>query len=47
MDMARWFAAGGRSKRARALLRPVVDRFTDAVTTADLIAARDLLASWD
>jgi predicted ATPase len=47
IDMATWFSAHGRSKRARALLQPVVDRFRDGATTADLMVARDLLASWD
>jgi predicted ATPase/DNA-binding winged helix-turn-helix (wHTH) protein len=46
IDMGRWIAARGRPERARSLLQPVVDRFTDGTTTVDLIAARDLLASW-
>ncbi len=46
IDLARHFAAQGRSERAMALLQPVVARFADGVRTADLRTAEDLLATW-
>jgi tRNA A-37 threonylcarbamoyl transferase component Bud32 len=40
---ARLMAAAGRTDEARQLLRPVYDWFTEGLTTADLVAAREVL----
>ncbi len=45
IDLARLKASQGQHVEARALLRPVFDRFTEGHDTADLIAAESLLAA--
>ena len=47
IDLANRLAAQGRPKQARALLRPVVDKFVAATASADVRIAKDLLAGWD
>ena len=44
MSLARLWRGHGRHDDARALLRPVYDWFTEGFATADLSAARELLA---
>ena len=43
-SLARLLARQGKREEARALLAPVYDRFTEGFDTADLIAAKALLA---
>jgi predicted ATPase/DNA-binding winged helix-turn-helix (wHTH) protein len=47
VDLAALMAAQGRSESARALLQPVFERFVEGSDTADLRAAKRLLASFD
>ena len=44
-DLAALFASQGRSESGRALLEPVFEPFTEGLDTADLKAAKRLLAS--
>jgi tetratricopeptide (TPR) repeat protein len=44
-DLAALLASEGRSKRGRAVLEPVFERFTEGFATADLRAAKRVLAS--
>lgn len=46
-DLATLWAAQGRFDGARALLHPVFEQFTEGFDTADLKAARRLLATWN
>jgi hypothetical protein len=46
IDLARRLASQGKPERAKALLRPVVERFAEPSATADLRIAESLLASW-
>ncbi len=46
IDLARRLAAQGRPERATALLQPVFDQFAAGSRTADLRAAKSLLATW-
>jgi predicted ATPase len=46
IDWAKLWNAQQRPERAKALLQPVVDRFSGAFKTADLRVAEALLASW-
>jgi predicted ATPase/DNA-binding winged helix-turn-helix (wHTH) protein len=45
-DLAALWAGRGQSAKARALLRPVFERFTEGANTADLQAATRLLSNW-
>jgi len=45
VDLAALWAAEGQRQRARELLRPVFEQFTEGLDTADLLAAKQLLAS--
>jgi predicted ATPase len=45
MSLARWRGRQGRSDDAKPILAPVYDRFTEGLETADLRAARVLLAA--
>ena len=45
MSLARWRHAQGRTANARMLLAQVYDRFTEGFASADLNAARNLLAA--
>ena len=45
IDLAGLWATQGRPERARALLQPVFEQFTEGFDTADLQAAERLLAS--
>jgi predicted ATPase len=44
-DLATLFARQGRSGRGRAVLEPVFEQFTEGFATADLRAAKQVLAS--
>jgi predicted ATPase/DNA-binding winged helix-turn-helix (wHTH) protein len=44
-DLAALFASQGRSESGRALLEPVFEQFTEGLDTADLMAAKRMLAS--
>ncbi len=44
-DLAAQWAAKGRAEDGRALLRPVFEWFSEGLDTADLVAARRLLAA--
>ena len=44
-SLARLYAGRGEGERARACLEPVYGRFTEGFDTADLVAARDFLAT--
>jgi predicted ATPase/DNA-binding winged helix-turn-helix (wHTH) protein len=46
-DLAKLMASRGQSEKARALLEPVVRRFTEGLDTADLKAANGLLSTLD
>jgi predicted ATPase/DNA-binding winged helix-turn-helix (wHTH) protein len=46
IDLAALLASQGQRERARALLRPVLDQFTEGSDTADLQAAERLLATF-
>ena len=46
IDLARRLAARGRPEKAKALLRPVFDRFREGAVSADLRTAGSLLATW-
>jgi len=45
VDLAALWAAEGRNDRARSLLRPLFEQFVEGFETADLKAARNLLAA--
>lgn len=47
IDLARRLAAQGMPERAVALLKPVLDRFAEGSSTADLKFAKTLLSGWD
>jgi hypothetical protein len=44
-DLAAVWSAAGQSKRARDLLEPIFDRFSEGLETVDLAAADRLLTS--
>ena len=45
VDLAALWAAQGQRERARAVLEPIFDEFVEGLDTADLKAARHLLAT--
>jgi predicted ATPase len=45
VDLAELLAAQGRPERARSLLQPIFEQFVEGADTADLVAAKRLLAT--